>query len=228
MPPKRRGLFRGKTPANVFQTVDVGSHSSHYIPLQARKIPGRKYALVDPKFNSRANYAPSIGTFIPYLRGLGVRVRSKTISKFLGEMVQKGWKTRHFNIDMPLPWDPEAKPVYGTWRDSYDFKKWFQLAPKVLVPNGKIFISSERSDMLGDIASFARQAGLKVRELKPFKTHSNGKPIPIERYHRLTPTMRFNMDPKYGPGIIQIFRIEITLGLKKAIPEKANRRNWAK
>jgi len=165
----------------------------------------RKSATVDPAY---ANFWGK-PRFMKQLEQGGVLVFPKTLSEFINEMKQHGWKTRHFNIDMP-----DTGDVVG----EYFLKKFFRELPNILLPNGKVYVSSELPGTLEEIAQEAQKHGLKVRQL-PNLTEKNEK--------RLTEFMQTH-GSLFAGDQFRIYRIEITYGLRKAIPNKEKRRTWPK
>jgi hypothetical protein len=113
------------------------------------------------------------------------------------EMKRKGIKARNINIDMPL-------------ESVNDFSHLFNNAERIMLPNGKIFISSEQQGVLEHAARLARNHGLKARMRKEMPQ--------VEAEGRTHYTIRHSPKP--------IYRLEITFGLKKALPKKEQRKNW--
>lgn len=204
---KRRGKgpFKGYTPRRTFQTVDVGAGFGDWLRDQAVKFPGRKYVAVDPAFGShlekKGQELRNLRIIFKPLRTSRVVVKPMKISEFIDEMESKGLKTRHINIDLP---DEQI--------EQYNFDKLFREAQRILIPNGKIFVSSEKAGIIYDIKALANKHGLKTRLLRPFE---KGSPET-----KKTLFMR-----NYGFEF-KIHRLEITFGLKKAIPLKMQRRKW--
>src|SRR3989344_2430673 len=126
---KRGRPFKGPTPEGVFQTVDVGSAGAEWLRQRAQKFSRRKYAAVDPYYAK-----PEIEFLPKNLGASGVLVRAVKISDFIDEMKAKGWRTRHFNIDMPEP--------FLRINDKYDFPRLFSEAEHGMLPGGQIFIYS--------------------------------------------------------------------------------------
>jgi tRNA G46 methylase TrmB len=225
------GPFRGPTPPNVFQTVDVGTGKGDHIRRQAEQFKGRKYVAVDPLYSlsrtqseldnpSRAARSVEGAVELSRIRRVtqgvnelvmsGVTVYPKAILDIVTHMRQAGLKTRHFNIDMPN----DQLDKHCRRYDFYEYEKWFKQLPSVLFPNGKIFVTSESEATLREIEESAKQAGLKTRR-RPNLSHS----IPLDKLR--TGSMRV-----YVQKGNEIKRLEITFGLKKAIPDKKQRRNW--
>jgi len=199
------GPFRGPAPRGVFQTIEVGSGRGEFVESRAEKHPHRRYAAVEP------NYAPGSLSEVMNIRREKLRQQpnislySQRIEHALDEMRKEGIRARHMNIDMPIP--IEARTEYlKMW------KKIFELAPHILLPNGSIFVSSESTETLKTISEMARKAGFRVRALKPIQESAKT---------RRTYFMEYFHDSEY-----KIHRLQITFGLKKAIPKKWGRRNW--
>lgn len=200
-----KGPFRGTDPKGVFQTIDVGTAEGKWLAKQAKKFLQRKYLAVDPAYNERAwreHTEPEKRVeIIERLANSKVQFDEKKIADVLHEMNVKRQKARHINIDMPNP-----------NLAAYDFPKIFRNAKQVLLPNGKIFITSENLDFIRQVEKLAKKAGLKPRWKKPIETSSRAG----EKTHAM-----LAMNRNY-----KIHRLEITFGLKQAIPEKALRRKW--
>ncbi|HLD58035.1 MAG TPA: hypothetical protein VI977_00125 [archaeon] len=207
------GPFRGQPPRKVFQMLDIGSGRGDFLARRAAANPRRIYAAVDPIYDVRRTEAraahdelaksnAAFGTIFRVLLGKhrNIRIIGKDFSEFIGEMKRKGWKTRSINIDMPSPLHT---------RRQMDYEKIFSQVQDILLPNGKIFVASEDKKTIEHIKNAAEKCGLKAREMPPL----TGK----ER-KRLTMQMRFQGT--------DIYRLEITFGLKKALPEREQRKNW--
>lgn len=192
-----KGPFRGATPKKVFQTIDVGSRHGKWIKSKAARFPKRLYAAVDPVYEF-ADFRNKVGE----LKAAGVFVASAGIEAFIEGMKSYGLKTRHFNIDVPpLSWGTNQF-VFRVLRE----------APNVLLPNGKIFITSEDQKFLEKVKKRANFLGLNARVRTPLIGESARKTSITE---------------KIGRELEQpVYRLEITFGLKKAISEKEQRKKW--
>jgi len=193
----RRGPFKKSASKNVFQTVDVGTGKGRWILEQAKKFPNRKYAVVDPKYR-RGGDLHSTGQ---RMAKHGIHVHPEGLQSFIEFMLKNNKKTRHINIDMPG--QELSIPLFN-------FPKLFEALPKILMPNGKIYFSTEDLAVRDYIHQFASIYGFKSRELRKF-----GADDPAKR----TPTMRLF-------HVMDVFRIEVTFGLKKAVPNKQVRIKW--
>ncbi|MFH0970316.1 MAG: hypothetical protein V1776_02540 [Candidatus Diapherotrites archaeon] len=196
---KHRRPFRGPTPKNVYQTVDLGTGgdrhwNSHgklidsFLRRRARRNPNRKYIAIDEELSK---YYPTAFTTIP-----NVQIVSRRAFPFLEEMIRKNLRTRHINIDMPLTVG-FGSTVHAAITN----------ASRLLLPNGKIFITTENDDNVQKIKELAHKCGLKFRELKN---------LPLNAKDRRTRYTSF-----YQRKTIR--RIEITYPLKKAFPKKEDR-----
>ncbi len=201
-------MFRGAARGKVFQTIDLGAGMGRYIEGQAARHPKRKYAAVDPLLQSMALFFPH-----------GQRMQSKGVSVgftaqlFLDEIIRKGWRTRHLNMDMPYPWHPLT---YGAG-SRIAFLDALERIPRVLLPNGKFYIASESQSTLHEMMQLAEKKGFSVRETKPIPALPLGSQEKIHDSIYRTGTMNaFRNKP--------IYRMEITYNLKKAIPLKEMRK----
>ncbi|MDO8537953.1 MAG: hypothetical protein Q7S21_03650 [archaeon] len=201
MPPRKRKLttaFRGPTPENVFQIVDYGAGRGQSVEARKNKHPERNYAAVDPYFrNDEERFRE--------LQKKGIIVFPGRMLSFIRKMKRNGQKTRHVTIEMPYE--------YITLENEYDFRKFLKEVPNFLLPNGKVFITSEYYNTLINLQKISKRLGYKTRWLKSI---TNGNQI------KHSPTMAsiFRLDTS-------IYRLEITFGLKKAIPSKYERRKIA-
>ncbi|MEI7961434.1 MAG: hypothetical protein WCI04_03790 [archaeon] len=118
-------------------------------------------------------------------------------------MIASKKKTRHLNFDMPY----ELK--------EYDFDYLLSKVPKILIPNGKIFIASNSRSVIRDAMKLAKKHGISAR-IKP-SVQENGL-----RTHFMQRMTEIGIHK-------EIFRVELTYGLRKALPGAVNvekRRNW--
>lgn len=162
---KRRGKgpFRGPTPPKVFQAVDIGTGDGRRLESIAKRFPNRKYVAVDPSLHEKvlgSAFAPPRGT-AERLSQAGINVRPEKAMSFIEEMKKRGEKTRFISINMPS----HAKNE-GHWRDDYGFRHIFESVPKILLPNGKIFITTESPEFAEHLKKMAEDAGLKTRPLR--------------------------------------------------------------
>lgn len=166
--------FRGPTPKNVFQTVDIGAGiggSTNWNTFIGELLPHRSTSFVEQRHGEtrrkrkQAQPRTSVAVDLSSVKQTNPRIIRKKmeIVPFLKEMIANGQKTRHFNWDMPRPKDFELK--YGL----YDM---FRLIPKVLLPNGKIFVSSEYESLVEKVANIAREKGFRARKVPPLKVYT--------------------------------------------------------
>lgn len=200
-----KGPFRGKTPSNTFQTVDFMSGNAAWIRGQAKRFPQRKYAAVEPDFGTGDLQNQNMWRLRHEQHNL--HASKKDMLSFIEEMKQKNERTRYINIDMPYP-----SHSAGT-----EFRTLFRETPHILFPNGKIFIASESLRSLQELEKNAKTEGLRTRFLKPF--------LPKDQ-KRLTTTMTHFFSHSENQRAEGIHRLEITFGLKKAVPNKSRRKKW--
>ena len=197
---KGSGPFRGPTPSGVFQTVDSGAGTGEYVLGQARRYSQRKYVAIDPRFNPEIQFNNAAEA--ARLKQNGVHVSDLQLQDFIGVMKQNHWKTRYINVDM------SAIP-----EEDYHVRTFFEELPNVLLPNGKVFFAGEWKILLAQVKKAAEAHGFKTRWRKNFPT----------RGLRTTDMRKFESMDVINPGIK---RLEITYGLKAAIQNKNQRRNW--
>ncbi len=191
--PRRSGKsrpFRGLTPAGVFQTVDIGSgmHPSSFIFRRAERNPRRSYVATD--------------RVLPEIAPANVRRELAPIQTFLNEMIEKGWKTRHINMDMPFPLMAiTLAPLL------------FRAMPRVLLPNGKVYVTTENLDDLEILKDQAKKNGFTARIMKDLSPRAAASRTQFTR--SLSSLMEGNTYP--------IHRMEITYPLKRAHPTKVER-----
>lgn len=216
-PPNHRRPFKGDTPRNVKQTIDVGAGDYiqriyeitqrdsviPYMERQAQKYPRRSYVAIDP--------------LVPQQRFL---LRNLTLlqgfaEQVLPELVSKGIKTRYLNLDMPYPletitgyYSMDAHQINGTFRRY--FSSILETAPRLLLPNGKIFLQTEKKEFVQIARVLARLHGFSFREKKPMPW--------VQKLKHSRATRSFEREP--------IYRVELTYRLKTALPNKKDRKNW--
>jgi len=203
-----KGPFRGKTPKGVFQTIDVGSGRGKYITAHARKFPGRKYAAVDPGY-SDATCKRAYAYSLRQLRAAKVEVSTAKGEEYLAELAAKNVKTRHVHISFMCR--------------SANWMNILRSARKVLLPNGKIFITDAGPYLWNKLSTMKwslLEIGLKVRRMKPLTDPKIIK--------RKWPNFLFR-----GGNDDFVENFEITHSLKNAFPNegrrgnvKEKRRNW--
>ncbi len=151
MPPPGKRPFKGAAPGRVFQTIDVGSEGEEWLVGRARKFKDRKYAVANPRFRE-----PELQYIVKHLQEHGIAVKAMGLSQLVDEMESRGWRTRNVNIDMPDTGGTDRK-------DLYDFPKLFSHAKNILLPGGKIFMSSENRQFLARVSGEAAKHGVKSR-----------------------------------------------------------------
>lgn len=205
----RRRPFRGATPSNVFQTVDLGAGDAEYLRRQSKKYLSRKYAVVDDRYVKGHGIGLHIQKLPPNLH-----VQASSNVEMLCEMIKNNIRTRHINIDMPYP-NADAKtansPKYfsAVRKLEYDLRRVFEYVPKVLFPNGKIFVITENQNFVAIFYRLAAEYGFSVRE----------KRLPVEHAERKT---RVSSILSGQP----IYQLTLTNNLRTAIPNKKVRRMW--
>jgi hypothetical protein len=201
----RKRPFRGPTPKKVFQTVDVGSGLGEYVLGRTRRFPRRKYVAVEYQYGPEGKFDSVKNVYPKVLKKKGVRVFGGYFHEFAREMVEKGLKTRHISVIMPYP-------SVGIEYSSFvlNLGRIIEWAPRILLPNGKIFLLTEKETVRNWMELMARNFGMKTRRLRTLRD-------PREKQDTET-LQNFSGEP--------VYRLEITQGLKKAVPDKSKRRKW--
>lgn len=200
------GPFRGGTPKNVIQTVDAGSGFSPWLLGQARKHGAgsrpRSYAAVDPRYAENGKMTRRMLAFKKNLETAGVRVEPLRLEEFIEKMKEEGLRTRHVNIELPASGGLGFGGVGGEKLtvDSLNLQKLFAEVQKILLPNGKIYITSESDRFLSAAEKLAGRYGLKTRRLKGLSPEAQRTEVGI-----------------LIKSVWPIMRLEITYGLKKAV-----------
>jgi len=215
---KKVGDFRGPTPKKIIQTVDVGSGTGEYPELQAIRHRKRRYVVVDPKYEEGTDFWFSeMGQErLRDLKAAGVEVKGDSLGDFVDNMIKDGVRARHFNVDIiPLAAIEE------------DLEKLFGQISDVLLPNGKVFFTSDQKGDLEEIQKMALRNGLKTRKIStlPDIEPENQRTWWMRKLARTKKKTHRISDESTGEPYGTIYRLEVTHGLKKAFPEKTVRKN---
>ncbi len=175
--------FRAKTPPNIFQTVLVGGRQADVIIRAVQRFEkrgnkrNRNYAVVNPFFRrggrwghtkDEADYCRAIKNT---LREYGIHVFPTTAQLALKKMILKGQKTRHLYIEMPpgqyyAGGKKHRTEGWGAAKEIID--QVFMHAPKVLLPGGQIFISTEGEHLLHYFIKIAKENSFSTGRLREF------------------------------------------------------------
>ncbi len=221
-PPVRRPITSYK-PGAHFDIVELGAGRANLATNGSRIRKGKKVVLVDVAYSRRKNrladpkfreMAENFRSRALALNDRGVTIIPSESTRFLHRMVEKNWKTRSIFIEMPHP-NMFANPL--PLREKFDpfvhfFKMVCDVAPKVLLPNGKIYLTTERPEFVSAIETVARERGLSFRR-RPS--------LAAEQARWRTETTQA-MSERGNT----IFQVEVTLPLKKVFPKKSERRDW--
>lgn len=143
--PKRLGPFRGPTPEGVIQTLDVGvgirdeDGGPKRFKTNVEKHREREYLGIDEYLRF-----PEVGQNFKLER---IRFLEKIL-----ELIKEGKKVRSINFTYPM-----------RFISSYELNKIFPLLSEVLLPNGKVFVTSEDLDFVRHFIGLARNAGYAIR-----------------------------------------------------------------
>lgn len=177
----------------VLQTVDFGSgmHAENFIFKQAGKYPNRTYAAVDPVLKAYSKNKRYANLFISW----------KHADEFLREMRELGLKTKHVNMDMPNPMVMLSI-----------LRAVFRNISFILVPNGKIFVTTEDHNGAKHIQEIARMYDLTTRKIVQLSAEE------VDRRTHFS-----HLIHNHPLGKKPIYRVEITYPLRKAYPQKRDR-----
>jgi hypothetical protein len=225
MPPKRPGPFRGPTPKKVIQTLDVGTGT-----------PGLEYGL--ERFKTNANlhqnrYYKGVDLHLEHpIKGPNYDVEWNDVILTVENLIKNGITVRHVNFTYPIPYINDSL-------DSYYFLHLLPLLKKILLPNGKIFITSEEPKFLKSLSNYAAKfdfvsssirsrysvldykrilAQMKIAKQKSERGTTNGLPMSFDQEYFINRGKR--------PYILIL-----TNSLSKVYPgnspeAKEQRRNW--
>jgi len=204
--------FKGASQKRVFQTVDIGSGKAEWLIKQKQRFGDRRYLAVDPEYRQNQE-------LMRRLKAHGLETFAGRMQGLIRKLKETKQKTRHINIDMPS-YSIEKNAMnfimggkkHWAIKDEYGFHILFKELPKILLPNGKVFVTSENSSMLDLIEEIAHDHGFPSRRLRGFDGPIQAKRTAFMKAHQ-------------GQTI---HSIEISFGLKKALPNKAQRKNWVK
>lgn len=226
-PPKANSLFKGPHKKGDIQTVDAGAGFGDYVFRQAsqfgstRPTQRRRYAAVEP-FMSGAIYGFSkklpqdpldrqivIRNIIRLKEGYRklksiptVEIVPYEVVPFMREMISNKRKTRHLSINMPFH------------LENYDFKQLFTLLPKVIYPNGKVFITSESKFGLEQIKKISQEVQAKGPDGKLLKKPRALKIVeisPEELFHRIPSDLM----KQYGKEGKKVYRLVLVIPPQK-------------
>lgn len=71
-----------------------------------------------------------------YGEGKNFETKKLDVNIYLQQLIKSGIKVRHFNFDMP-----------NTDGSGLDLNLFFKLLPQVLLPNGKIFVTTNSKNL---------------------------------------------------------------------------------
>ena len=185
MPQKSRRPFKGNAPPGIFQTVDLSAGSGRYALGRAIKFPQRKYAAVDLELHQKGLHASEL----PQLKKHHVEIGTHNIA-FMHAMQREGTRTRHLNMHLPEVGEEGMRMV----------NEMLKLAPKVLLPNGKIFIASVDKAFLSNVGKFAQREGMRWSWRPTLPPHGYGREsewsegLAHDPVYRITITCRPNAE----------------------------------
>jgi tRNA G46 methylase TrmB len=196
MQPKRRWSSRNG-PQKHFQTVDMSAGNGSYILERAKKFPQRKYAAVDLELHAKGMHARQAIELVKH----GVVVESNNID-FLRFMQKEGLRTQNLNAHLPEVGEEGLRMM----------NELMKLAPKVLVPNGKIFIASVDKEFLSIVGKFAQREGMRWSWRPTLAPHSRGR------------------ESDWSQGLIHdpLYRITITCRPRAEQIKERREREWKK
>lgn len=221
-PAKKKPLYSLRTGAH-FETVELGAGRANIAAYSARAHSGKNYAVVDVAYSRRKNRLADdkYREMAEHFRERAIQLHEKGVTiypgdslRFLKKMSQEGWRTKSIIIDMPHP-NMFANPLplrekFGPFQ--HFIQTVFHFAPRVLFPNGKIYITTERPEFVDAMRAATQEEGLSFRTRRP-----------LSEAAAMWKTETTQAMMKRGATI---FLVEITYPLKKAFPAKAERKRW--
>jgi len=199
----KRGPFRRPTKPNEIQTLDIGVGKGRRFVAKAAKRPEREYVGVDLSID------------VEDVNGKNYKVFGSTrANDYLKQCVDNSIKVRNINFDLPRP--------VG---DVYRIEEFFKLLPKVLLPNGKVFMNSESPEYLDSVSRIALAKGYSVRR----------RELPLREYlakakGRLGGTVMSEYMEQFFTAhkfYKTLYVLEITYPLKLAYPnDRLRRKVW--
>ena len=146
--------LKGKT----IRVLDVGSGTGNAITKKALKNPNGLYAAVDPVYAGHP-VNPATREYLRPMREAGVIIRGTTIQKYLKTMLKNKMKTRVINATLPNWKSPSQNYIHDL----------LELAPRVLLPNGRVFLTLERTtfekESIKKELEFAGKNGFRIKAI---------------------------------------------------------------
>jgi hypothetical protein len=130
-------------------------------------------------------------------------------------MVRSGTRARNLNFEMPFPGMHEDTREVSMKAEEFRgvMSHVLSNAPHILLPNGKIFLTTEQESFARIAEKEAKKSGFSVRR----------KPLPHPRQ-----TQKIGANARSFIAGFSLVRLEITFPLRKAFPAKKDRRAWPK
>ena len=167
----------------------------------------RKYLAVDPRYETE--YQPSTrgsGAKIEFsnlrrdaheMRTMGVTTLPFTMQKTIDWLQKNGLKTRHFNVDFPYIGSPRE------YRNAIaESTRLARALPHVLLPNGKIFMTTEQKEWVGIVQKLAKKFNLriKIRELSTQNKRKGKTWTEVNFFELPTPQRYWRIEITYAPA----------------------------
>lgn len=165
-------MMRGKT----IRVLDIGAGTGGWIAKKAAKNKKGLYVALDPVYKGFP-VNPATREFLQKLAKSGLIIRGATAKGYLNTMIKNKIRVRTINADMPNWKSSETNYLHDL----------FSLAPRVLVPGGRIFMTIEEDALMKDAIQkeidFAKSSGFNVKKMV-LPAKSEGKTHVIGEFKR--------------------------------------------
>ena len=174
---KREVNKKPANPKTIFDAVSVGEgFSGRYVKRKQKK--DRNIAIIDPLYSRKA-YASEVEKF----RKRGFVVSPERLIDFIKRMKIENTRTHRITIDMPGVVTPNLTRNLRKNMDQirvYSFRTLFREAKNILMPNGRIFFTTNDPKLVIKIIELGEKYGLKAAgwnnytpEMKSARSKSN-------------------------------------------------------
>lgn len=135
----------------TYRIIDIGAGEAEALKKRTKRRPENKYLAIDQAYSP---LAADYHVDPKHVVDSGIQISSLNPSGVLQRMKARGQTTDIVNIAMP---DRHLL-------ENYDFENLIPLCREVLIPNGKIFLTTNDTTIRNTILRIAQSAGLKIRE----------------------------------------------------------------
>ena len=211
LPKRKRPL-----PPRTFEAVEFGAGNAGWINHQAKRTPQRLFIAVDPAYKPRGYHDFK---HVQRPKGSPLLTSSKTMEAFIDSMKERGLRTRKISIRFP----PSIFVGYPLLK----WEKLFRELDHILLPNGKVTITTETGNILDIVKKLAVKHKLSVRGPKKISLQTHDKSLKGKRSRIVVPKSENELFDAMMPEEQGPWTIELTRGIKKEFPEKWQRRRLA-